>query len=328
MTMLTDRRALLAGLSLTPVAACATAPVPAGNELEAALRDTPPDAIIPLWPNGVPGGENVSVIEEEIARPNAEGLPDRIVRYVRTPHLSVFRPARANGSALLIIPGGGYRHVVIDKEGYEAARWFAARGVTSYVLRYRLPGDRWAAGPDVSLQDTQRAMRVIRAQAGIDPARVASIGFSAGGHVAASLATRFDLPLAPDGDTSNAKPDISCFMYPVITMGAGAHAGSRSYLLGENPSAEALARYSLENHARADMSPTMVIHAADDEAVPLSNGLAMYEALRRADVRSELHVFEEGGHGFGLRFVRDKPAGIWPQLFFNWGQRHGIFVSA
>jgi acetyl esterase/lipase len=324
MSMFTDRRALLAGFALC---GCATAPVPADNELEAALRDTPPDAIIPLWPNGVPGAERVTVIEEEIARPNGEGLPDRIVRFVRTPHLSLFRATRPNGSALLIIPGGGYRHVVIDKEGYEAARWFAARGVSAYVLRYRLPGDGWAAGPDVSLQDAQRAMRVIRGQAGIDPARVASIGFSAGGHVAASLATRFDWPLAPDGDASSAKPDISCFMYPVITMGEAGHAGSRSYLLGANPSAEALARYSLENHARTDMSPTMVIHAANDEAVPLANGLAIYDAIRRANVRTELHVFEEGGHGFGLRFVRDKPAGIWPQLFFNWGQRRGIFVS-
>lgn len=323
--MFTDRRALLAGFALS---GCATASAPAGNELEAALRDTPPDAIIPLWPNGVPGAENVSVVEEVIARPNAEGLPDRIVRYVRTPHLSLFRAARPNGAALLIIPGGGYRHVVIDKEGYEAARWFAARGVTAYVLRYRLPGDNWAAGPDVSLQDAQRAMRVIRTQAGVDPARVASIGFSAGGHVAASLATRFDWPLAPDGDASNAKPDISCFMYPVITMGEAGHAGSRSYLLGANPTPEGLARYSLENHARRDMSATMVVHAADDEAVPLANGLAIYDAIRRAGVRSELHVFEEGGHGFGLRFVRDKPADIWPRLFFNWGQRHGIFVSA
>jgi len=316
---------LLAGFALS---GCATARIPTGNALDAALRDTPPDAIIPLWPNGVPGGENVTVVEEEISRPNAEGLPDRIVRFVRTPHLSLFRATQPNGSALLIIPGGGYRHVVIDKEGYEAARWFAARGITAYVLRYRLPGDGWAAGPDVSLQDAQRAMRVIRAQSGIDPARVAAIGFSAGGHVATSLATRFDWPLSPDGDASNAKPDISCFMYPVITMGEAGHAGSRSYLLGANPTPEALARYSLENHARADMSPTMVIHAADDEAVPLANGLAIYDAIRRAGVRSELHVFEEGGHGFGLRFVRDKPAGIWPQLFFNWGQRHGIFVSA
>lgn len=323
--MFTDRRALLAGFALS---GCATAPVPAGAALEAALRDTPPDAIIPLWPSGAPGGENVSVVEEEISRPNTEGLPDRIVRFVRAPHLSYFRAAHPNGSALLIIPGGGYRHVVIDKEGYEAARWFAAHGVHAYVLRYRLPGDGWSAGPDVSLQDAQRAMRVIRAQTGVEPTRVASIGFSAGGHVAASLATRFDWPLAPDGDDSNARPDISCFMYPVITMGEAGHAGSRSYLLGATPTPEALARYSLENHARADMSPTMVIHAADDEAVPLANGLAMYDAMRRCGVRSELHVFEEGGHGFGLRFVRDKPAGIWPQLFFNWGQRHGIFVSA
>lgn len=318
MNLTPDRRMLLAGLA---VSACATPP-----SAEMALRDTPPNDVIDLWPGEAPGGARVTVTEAVIERPNAEGLRDRIVRGVRRPNLSVFAPARDTGAALLIVPGGGYRHVVVDKEGYEAARWFAAAGVRAYVLRYRLPGDNWAAGPDVSLQDAQRAMRVIRAQSGIDPARVASIGFSVGGHVAASLATRFDQPLAPDGDTRNARPDISCLMYPVITMGADAHAGSRSFLLGAEPSPEAIARYSLENHARADMSPTMVMHAADDNAVPLSNGLAMYEAVRRAGVRSELHVFEEGGHGFGLRFVRDKPAGVWPQLFHRWGQRHGVFA--
>jgi acetyl esterase/lipase len=321
MRTFTDRRTLLAAFSLS---ACATAPA-AVAPFSQELRDTPPDEVIPLWPEGAPGGEHVTVTEEMIERPNDLGLRDRIVRGVRTPTLSLFRPARPDGSALLVIPGGGYRHVVVDKEGFEAARWFAARGIAAYVLRYRLPGDRWAAGPEVALQDAQRAMRVIRAQAGLDAGRVASIGFSAGGHVAATLAMRFDAPLAPDGDATPARPDLSCFMYPVITMGAGAHAGSRSFLLGEAPSAEALARYSMEQHARADMSPTMIVHAADDDSVPLSNGLAMYQALLRAGVRSELHAFEEGGHGFGLRFVRDKPARAWPELFHTWGRRHGVF---
>src|SRR5215470_12538006 len=172
----TDRRALLAALSLS---ACATA-APAADEIAAALRDTEPDAVISLWPDGAPGGGNVSVTEEVVERPNDLGLRDRIVRGVRTPTLSLFRPPRADGSALLIVPGGGYRHVVIDKEGFETARWFAGRGVMAYVLRYRLPSDGWAAGPDVALEDAQRAMRIIRAQPGVDRARVAQIGFSAG----------------------------------------------------------------------------------------------------------------------------------------------------
>jgi acetyl esterase/lipase len=239
----------------------------------------------------------------------------------------VFRPQHGDGSAVLIVPGGGYRHVVVDKEGFEAARWFVTRGIAAYVLRYRLPGDGWSAGPDVALQDAQRAMRVIRAQSGVDASRVALLGFSAGGHVSAMLATRFDAPLAPDADTRSAQPTVSCLMYPVITMGADAHAGSRGFLLGAAPSPDAVARYSMERHARGDMTPTMLVHAADDEAVPLSNTMAMFSALRAAQVRTELHVFEEGGHGFGLRFVRDKPAGAWPNLFHAWASRHGVFAA-
>lgn len=320
-----DRRVLLSALTLS---ACATA---GGADITDALRDTAPEDIVPLWPGDAPGGEAVTVTEQVIERPNEENLRDRIVLGVRRPTLSIFRPARPNGAGLLVIPGGGYRHVVVDKEGYEAARWFTARGVTCFVLRYRLPGDHWAAGSDVSLQDAQRAMRVIRTGAtsyGVDPARVASIGFSAGGHVAASLAVRFDLPLAPGGDAADAlpaQPAVSCLMYPVITMGPAAHAGSRSYLLGEHPTPDGIARYSLEGHARADMTPTMLMHAADDTSVPLSNTTTMFEAIRAAGVKTELHVFEEGGHGFGLRFARGKPAAAWPDLFTTWAQRHGVF---
>lgn len=323
MTINPDRRVLLAALTLS---ACATAPAPQAN-FSAELRDAAPDDVIVLWPAGAPGAERVTVAEELVERPNDLGLRDRIVRGVRTPTLSVFRPRHGNGSAVLIVPGGGYRHVVVDKEGFEAARWFAARGIAAYVLRYRLPGDGWSAGADVALQDAQRAMRVLREQAGIDAGRVALLGFSAGGHVSAMLATRFDAPLAPDGDTRTAQPSMTCLMYPVITMGADAHAGSRGFLLGPAPSAEAIVRYSMEQHARGDMTPTMLVHAADDDAVPLSNTMAMHTALRTAQVRTELHVFEEGGHGFGLRFVRDKPAGAWPQLFHAWASRHGVFAA-
>jgi acetyl esterase/lipase len=315
-----DRRALLAALSLS---ACATAPADSG--IDAALRDSEPDEILPLWPGEAPGGANDRLVHEVVAdRPNDLGLRDRAVQGVVRPVLSLFRPARPDGSALLIVPGGGYRYVVIDKEGYETARWFAARGVASYVLRYRLPDDGWAAGPDVALQDAQRAMRVIRAHRGVDPARVALVGFSAGGHVAAQLAARFDAPLAPDGDARPARPDITCLMYPVITMGEDAHAGSRDRLLGPSPSAAMIQRYSMELHARPDMSPTLLVHAADDASVLPANSMAMYDALGRAGVGRELHMFEEGGHGFGLRLIRDKPVAAWPALFHAWGRRHGV----
>lgn len=316
------RRALLAGIGLS---ACATA---ARTEIERALIDSQPDETIALWPGAPPGGERVSITEQVTDRPNDLHLRDRIAIHVTRPTLSVFRPTHANGAALLIVPGGSYRHVVIDKEGFETARWFASRGVTCFVLRYRQPYDGWAAGPEAPLQDAQRAMRVIRAQAerlGVNPAKVAALGFSAGGHITASLAERYDAPLAPGVDAADAldaQPSLTALLYPVITMGASAHAGSRTNLLGEHPDAAALAHHSLELHAHARMTPTMLIQAADDETVPIANALLMFNALLAVGVKSELHAFEEGGHGFGLRFVGDKPVRLWPNTFLEWAQRH------
>lgn len=326
MTPPPHRRALLAGLAVT---GCASA---AGGEIDlaAAIRDSEPDTVIPLWPNGAPGGENVTVAEQVIERPNDLGLRDRIAIGVRTPTLSVFRAASPNGSAMLIVPGGSYRHVVIDKEGFESARWFAARGVTCFVLRYRQPYDHWAAGREAPLQDAQRAMRVIRAEAarwGIDPAKVMTLGFSAGGHVAASLAIRYDSALAPSSDTTDAldaQPTLTALIYPVITMGAAASAQTRGFLLGDAPDAAAVERFSLERHVHARMAPTLLIAAADDDNVPVSNSQMYFDALGAAGVKREMHLFEEGGHGFALRFAMEKPVRVWPDLVQAWGQRHDV----
>lgn len=325
--MAPDRRALLLG-GLT-LSACATAP---GGEIDlaAAIRDSEPDAVIPIWPNGALTGSAPAITEEVIERPNDLGLRDRIAIHVAAPSLSVFRPAAPNGSAMLIIPGGSYRHVVIDKEGFESARWFAARGVTCFVLRYRQPYDRWPAAEQAPLQDAQRAMRVIRSDAarwGIDPARVMSVGFSAGGHIAASLAIRYDatLPGARDDvDALNAQPALTALLYPVITMGAAASTQTRGFLLGDAPNAAAVERYSLERHAHARMSPTMLIAAADDDNVPIANSTMMFDALGAAGVKRALHIFEDGGHGFALRFALDRPVGVWPDLVLAWGRRHGV----
>lgn len=326
MTPIPHRRALLAGLAVT---GCATA---AGGEIDlaAAIRDSEPDAVIPLWPSGAPGAENVTVTEQVIERPNDLGLRDRIAIGVRAPTLSVFRPAAPNGSALLIVPGGSYRHVVIDKEGFESARWFAARGVTCFVLRYRQPYDHWAAGREAPLQDAQRAMRVIRADAsrwGIDPAKVMALGFSAGGHVTASLAIRYYAPLAPGMDATdalNAQPALTALLYPVITMGAAASTQTRGFLLGDAPDAASVERFSLERHVHARMAPTLLVAAADDDNVPVSNAQMYFDALGAAGVKREMHLFEEGGHGFALRFAMDKPVAVWPDLVLAWSRRHGV----
>mgnify|MGYP001252752432 CR=1 FL=1 len=284
--------------------------------------------VIPIWPNGPPGGEGVSVTEAVVERnPPPNPLRDRYVKHVRTPTLTVFAPARPNGASLLMTPGGGYKWVVMDKEGYECAERFAAAGVTVYVASYRLPADGWAAGPAAPLQDAQRALRLVRSLA-TDPARVGVMGFSAGGHVAGCLSLMWDAPTyAPVDavDGLSARPDLSMLMYPVATMyPAFAHAGSREQLLGVAPTADQERRWSLEDSARADAPPTFLLHAGDDASVPVENSLRLYDALRAAKVPTEMHVFEEGGHGFGLRFTGGKPVAAWPALVEAWWKRKGF----
>lgn len=288
--------------------------------------------VIPIWPNGPPGGEGVTVTEAVVERnPPPNPLRDRIVKHVRIPTLTVFEPARPNGAALLMTPGGGYKWVVMDKEGYECAERFAAAGVTVYVASYRLPADGWAAGPAAPLQDAQRALRLVRSLAGtkgLDPERVGVMGFSAGGHVAGCLGLMWDRPVyAPiePMDDQSARPDMTMLIYPVATMHADfAHAVSRKQLLGAAPAAEQERLWSLEDNVRGIAPPTFLLHAGDDASVPVANSLRLYEALRAATVPTEMHIFEEGGHGFGLRFTTGKPVAAWPDLVEAWWKRKGF----
>jgi acetyl esterase/lipase len=321
--MALDRRALL-GSGLLLGAAMSTA---------AAAADAPdPTETIELWPAGPPGAAGVTVKEIVTERRKAPtDLRDRFVAHVTQPRMSVFRPKRPNGAAILITPGGGYKWVVVDKEGFECARWFAARGYTCFVLYYRLPADGWGGGPDAPLQDAQRAVRVIRSRAksfGIDPNRIAVQGFSAGGHVAGSLITRFDAKVyepVDEADKVSARPDLGCLVYPVTSLTDDlAHMGSRTELLGEKPSAAQIAKYSVENGVTAKTPPTFLLHAADDGGVPVGNSLVVFAALQAAKVKTEMHVFEEGGHGFGLRFAVGKPVEAWPTLFTTWAKKHGL----
>jgi acetyl esterase/lipase len=316
-----DRRALL-GLAATAAASSA---------LAAPGSFPDPTEVVPLWPDKPPGARAVLPREEIVDRIKTSGFQDRFVTGVGRPLMTVFRPAKPNGAAVLIAPGGGYIRVVIDKEGFEVAHRLAAAGITCFVLRYRLPAEGWDQPALVPLQDAQRAIRLIRGGArtwGIDPTRVCAMGFSAGGHVMASLATRARARVYDAIDTADAleaRPDLSALMYPVIDMARPyAHTGSRTALLGASPSADAEADFSPHRHVDATTPPTFLVHAWDDPGVPTENSLNYLAALRAAKVAAEAHIFEEGGHGFGIYLARGKPAAAWPDLFLAWAGRHGF----
>ena len=331
-----DRRLLLNGALGIGASACATTSGQTVDNADALLvdLDRAPDEEIALWPDAPPGGEHVDIEERIVHRDNVFGLVDRAAHNVTRPILSRFSANAADGSALLLIPGGGYSWVVIDKEGFEGARWFSRHGVTVYVLRHRLPHQGWTAGADTPLQDAQRAIRVIRARAvqdGVDATRVAVMGFSAGGHVAGSLATRFSARVydaLDDADTISARPDLAALVYPVATMDAAfAHAGSRRNLIGDTPSEARVNFYSLETAPPVNTPAVFQMHAADDESVVVENTLRLNTALRNAGVATEMHIFERGGHGFGLRGLEGNSARVWPHLYLNWAAMHGVHTG-
>ena len=330
--MKADRRSLLAaGLSfgLAARAHAQTALPTAAGPLAPGLPQ--PHESIDLWPAGAPGLPRPAPVETVVERSTDALVNDRAVHGITRPRLAVFRPERPNGAAVLITPGGGYRWVVVDKEGYEMGRWLAARGFTAFVLFYRLPGEGWASGPDTPLADAQRAMRLIRHRArdfAIDPERVAAMGFSAGGHVCASLATRFAAKVYTPLDAADrlsARPVCAAPIYPVVSMDpAVAHMGSREKLLGAAPTAEAEAAQSPDRNMPADAPPHFLLHAEDDDAVPVENTLRLHAALRARKIPVEMHLFTHGGHGFGLRKTVGKPVEVWPDLWRAWARTAGL----
>ncbi len=321
-----DRRTAI-GLGLGFGLAGALVSRPAGAQTEPGYRPGDSREFVALWPAVPPGGEGVRLQLKVVEDVLPDGFRFRAISQIQTPGYFVYRPANPSGLGLMVIPGGGYAVEGADRGGVEVAQYFASLGITCFVLRYRLPAEGWRNRETVALQDAQRAMRLIRAgNYGIQ--KLAVIGFSAGGHVSAGLAIRHAMPLydtVSSADGLSARPDIAAHMYPVVTMGAGAHQGSRDKLLGENPSPRAVSEQSLERHVMADASPSWICLAADDAVVPaMPNGMALFAAMQAAKVPSELHLFESGGHAFGVQGTPGQPNAAWPGLFLAWAAAHGF----
>ncbi len=260
-------------------------------------------ATIPLYPGPIPGA--IEAPDEEATRDPKELWVFR--QNISRPTLTVFLPAQARAAApaVVICPGGSYRGVSIDKEGYSVAQAFNRFGVAAFVLKYRTPSARhmkqtWT-GP---LQDAQQAMSVVRGRAGewnIDRERVGIVGFSAGGHLAASASTLFHTPVLSEHNRDTVRPSFSVLGYPVISMSDElAHAVSREQLLGPSPPAELIERYSMERAITDATPPAFLLHAADDASVLVGNSLRYFEALNARKISAQLLVYPHGGHGFGL----------------------------
>ncbi|HEX9946332.1 MAG TPA: alpha/beta hydrolase [Allosphingosinicella sp.] len=328
-----DRRTALLGTLALGLAGRAAAQTRAPATPDSPHIAVPePTETIDLWPGGAPGAPAKLPVETVKERSKDPAYNDRYVFGISRPRMAVFRPSRPNGAAVLVTPGGGYNWVVIDKEGYEMARLLAARGITAFVLFYRLPHEGWAAGPDTALQDAQRAMRLIRHRASryrVDPRRVCAMGFSAGGHLCADLMTRFDAkvyaPVDP-ADRLSARPDLAAPIYPVMSMTLPtAHAGSRRNLVGENATPERERAHSPHLNVPADAPPVFLLHAEDDASVVVENTLLLRAALLAKKVPVETHLFADGGHGFGLRLAKGKTVEGWQDLFFAWARKKGLF---
>jgi acetyl esterase/lipase len=238
-------------------------------------------------------------------------------------------PLWAKGApAVIVCPGGGYGHLAMDHEGHQVAEWLNSFGVTAFVLRYRHANT--GHHHPIPLGDGQRAIRLVRSRAdewSIDPTKIGVIGFSAGGHLVSTLGTHFDLgnvSAADPIDRVGSRPDFMILAYPVITMTEDfGHSGSKRNLLGEEPDPALARNLSSEHQVKGDTPPAFLIHTSGDQGVPPQNSLVFYDALQRAGVPAELHIYQNGGHGFGLG--RDIPGTRdWPERCREWMEVRGL----
>ncbi|HEX8037942.1 MAG TPA: alpha/beta hydrolase [Chryseosolibacter sp.] len=281
--------------------------------------------ILPLYPGAIPNSKPVPDKERTEVREN--GM--HIVSDITIPTLTVFLPATPapTRTAVVICPGGGYHINAIKHEGLDIARKLNEWGIAAFVLKYRIPDDASMINKEIGpLQDAQQAIRMVRQNAkkwNIDPGKVGIMGFSAGGHLAATAATHYRKPVIADAGNINLRPDFLVLGYPVISFTDSiGHAGSRDNLLGKSPSIEKIREYSNELQVTDETPVTFLVHASDDKVVLPFNSIAFYESLIRHNVPAELHIYERGGHGFGMHNPTTNED--WTSTLRNWLVSRGL----
>lgn len=272
------------------------------------------DLTLKVWPNGAPNDNGMKEPEEKY-----DGVR---VRNVSEAEMYVYLPEKDKntGAAVVICPGGGYRIEAMDHEGYDMAKWLQSKGIAGIVLKYRLPYGHH----EIPSGDARQTMRIVRMNAkewGIDPDKIGIAGSSAGGHLASTVGTRFDFGNKQSTDPiekMSCRPDFMLLLYPVISFDESVgHMGSRKNLIGEGNDWKLAKQYSNELNVTKETPPTFLILADDDKTVLPQNSVDFYLALKKYDIPAEMHIFQEGGHGFGMT-KKNLPVDQWPDLFYSW----------
>ncbi len=278
---------------------------------------------IEIWNGNAPGAiETEGYVEQPKLENGRLNSTSQVIHSTLEVFLAKDNPTQ---TGVIVLPGGGYTHLAMEKEGYKIAEWFNKQGIHAFVLKYRMPSDKSMTNKTVGpLQDAQRAMRLVRRNAekyNLNPDKIGVIGFSAGGHLASTLATHYAQKTYAIPDEISAQPSFSILLYPVVSMKDGVtHQGSKISLLGENASAELVEKYSNETQVTEETPITFLVHATNDTAVPVENSINYYLALKEHGVNAEMHLYQDGGHGFGLG--REGAHTQWAEALKNWLATH------
>jgi acetyl esterase/lipase len=282
---------------------------------------------LPLYPGKIPNSKPSPDKETREARNNGTV----IIGGISIPTITVFLPEKpsASRSAIIIFPGGGYHINAIKHEGLDIAKTLNEWGIAAFVVKYRIPNDETMVNKEIGpLQDAQQAIALVRQNAAkwnIDPNQTGIMGFSAGGHLASTAGTHFNKPVIDNPKHVNLRPDFMVLGYPVISFSDSiGHVGSRENLLGKSPSKEKIIEYSNELHVTADTPPTFLIHASDDKGVLPANSIVFFEQLLKHKIPAELHIYERGGHGFGMNNPTSEEK--WMNTLANWLVSRGLLV--